>query len=97
MSTYKPQLFCRRCCFNCKHHLDFISSGPKTGTVVCSIFAEKEYHTSDGKTYIGVDYSKRKRADHIPCKHLEIDTNVPKGFSWPFLNRVQPQMLNLFK
>ena len=74
----------RRCCFNCKHHLDYHNSGKYEETVVCSIRAEKVCTNYFGETYIGVDYSNRIAADHAPCNDWEIDTNVPNGCHWEF-------------
>lgn len=92
---YKPQLYSRRCCYNCTHHLAYISDGPNRETIVCAIFAQKEYPTEDGKSRIGIDYKKRIPADHVPCKYWQVDTNNPKGFSWPFLSNDKPQELSL--
>jgi len=94
--AYKPEIFARRCCFNCWHHLAYESSGPNAGTVVCPFRARKEYKTVDGRTYIGVDYSKRIPASHVPCSRYRIDTNLPKGCHHAFLDRKEPQQLSLF-
>lgn len=86
--------FHRRCCYNCAHHLDYNFDGEHGQTVVCELMAEKEYINALGEPYIGVDYSKRIEAAHAPCKKWEVDTNVPKGFKWPFLEE-QPKQLTI--
>lgn len=90
--NHKPEIFNRRCCFNCRNHSDYIMTGPNAGTVACP------YNSgwTDEHGTPRIDYSKRIRADHVPCKHWILDTNIPKGCSWPFLNQQQPQQLNLF-
>lgn len=91
---HKPELYNRRCCYNCKHHLAF-ESGPKGDTIVCPFMAKKEYKTASGTSYIGVDYTKRIPASHVPCDLWRIDTNIPAGFSWPFLQRQDATQLSL--
>ena len=86
--------FHKRCCYNCTHNLDYHINGEKADTVVCSIRAKKEYTNALGEPYIGVDYSQRIAADHPPCKYWQIDTNVPKGFKWDFLDN-QPKQLTI--
>lgn len=79
--------FHKRCCFNCRHHLDFHMQGQHAESVVCSIRARK-----DMGWFIGVDYEQRIPADHAPCDMWEVDTNVPKGFQWGF---EQPKQLTI--
>ena len=92
---YKPDLYSRKCCFNCKHHLAYESTGPNANTVVCPFRAAKELRKADGIRYIGVDFTMRIPAGHVPCHKWKIDTNVPKGFSWPFLHREEHKQLDL--
>lgn len=86
--------FHRRCCYNCTHHLDYHMNGEFAETVVCSIRAKKECTNALGEPYIGVDYSQRIAAAHAPCGEWEIDTNVPAGFKWDFLDN-QPKQLTI--
>lgn len=79
----------RRCCYNCKHHLDYHMEGKYGETVVCSKRAEK-----DMGWYIGIDYSNRIAADHAPCDDWEIDTNVPEGFKWEFEREPKQLVIN---
>ena len=69
----------KRCCWNCRHHLDYHMEGRHAETVVCAIRSRK-----DMGNYIGVDYDNRIAADHAPCDMWEVDTNVPRGFHWRF-------------
>ena len=90
-TIYKPEIFNRRCCFNCKHHLAYIGSGPLAGTIVCPFAASY----TDKHLVVRIDYDKRMPASHVPCRRWMIDTNVPKGFEWPFLSRLDATQLNL--
>ena len=94
IATMTKDKFNRRCCYNCTHHLDYQMTGRYAETVVCAIRAEKECTNALCETYIGVDYNQRIEADHAPCHLWEVDTNVPKGFKWPFLE-AQPKQLTI--
>lgn len=87
----KPYRFTHKCCYNCWHHLAF-EFHPSGDTIVCPFEAQKVYKAADGTEYVGVDYSKKKPADSRPCSKWKIDTNIPKGSKWEFLEPVQLEL-----
>lgn len=85
----------RRCCFNCTHHLAFEYHGEGSETIVCEIFSTKIYTYLNGSKDVGIDYSKRIPANHVPCKHWKIDKrNAPLLKN--LLERKEPQQLEIF-